>query len=394
MIERVIGKKYLQRYKKGYPVLTKDLVETWPKMKREGCLIKLVSQNKEFMGIAYYGKENKKFGWVLSRDKGISINGLFFRKKIETAYVKRKKMKLDKVTTAYRVFNGIGDGIGGITIDYLAGYCLITWYNKGIYTFRENILKALEQVVPSKGIYEKFRYQEVGKIDLAGYVSGEKAPSPLIIDEMNVKFAVYLEEGQMIGIFLDQRNVRQTLREKYSKGKYLLNLFSYTGAFSVSAALGGAVETISVDLANRSKKKTEEQFKLNGLDMANHKVVVEEVFSYFRYAKRKGLQFDVVVLDPPSFSRFKKKTFSVAKNYGNLLSEAIEVTKKGGLIIASTNYAQINQKKFEEVCGMAFKEKGHTYSILERYCLPEDFAVATKWPEGNYLKVLFLKKID
>src|SRR5690606_9383885 len=128
-------------------------------------------------------------------------------------------------------------------------------------------------------------------------------------------------ESAMVGVFLDQREVRKTIKDRYAKGKNMLNTFSYTGMFSVFATLGGANKTTSVDLANRSKGKTIEQFAINGIDFEAQDIIVEDVFHYFKYAARKQLTFDLVILDPPSFARSKKHTFSANKDYKDLLKE-------------------------------------------------------------------------
>src|SRR5699024_207873 len=113
----------------------------------------------------------------------------------------------------------------------------------------------------------------------------------------------------------------------YSSGKRVLNTFSYTGAFSVAASLGGALQTTNVDLAKRSLPKTIEQFSVNGIDFETENIHVMDVFEYFKYARRKNLTFDMVILDPPSFARTKKYSFSVQKDYTTLLTEALTVTE-------------------------------------------------------------------
>ena len=123
-------------------------------------------------------------------------------------------------------------------------------------------------------------------------------------------------------------------------------MFSYTGAFSVAAALGGAAKTTSVDLANRSLAKTIEQFSVNGIDHEAQDIIVEDVFKYFKYAVKKNMTFDLVVLDPPSFAKSKKHTFSAAKDYKDLLKEAIALTKPNGVIVASTNASNFDMKNF------------------------------------------------
>ena len=154
---------------------------------------------------------------------------------------------------------------------------------------------------------------------------------------------------------LDQRDVRKAIRDRYAEGKTVLNTFSYTGAFSVAAALGGATKTTSVDLANRSKSKTIEQFSMNGIDYEAQDIIVEDVFHYFKYAVKKNLTFDLVILDPPSFARSKKVTFSAAKDYTNLLKQAITITEDHGVIVASTNSAAFDMKKFKGFIKTAFK---------------------------------------
>ena len=163
-------------------------------------------------------------------------------RKIKSAAKYREGFYSNKHTTAFRVFNGEGDGIGGLTIDYFAGFYLITWYSIGIYRFKKAILEALQHSVDYKGIYQKKRFDAKGQYldDTDDFICGEKAPEPLIVKENGVNFAIYLDDGAMVGVFLDQRDVRRTILEKYAKGKTVLNTFSYTGAFSVFAALGGA----------------------------------------------------------------------------------------------------------------------------------------------------------
>ena len=195
----------------------------------------------------------------------------------------------------------------------------------------------------------------------------------------------------MTGIFLDQKNVRGALVNGLVAGKTLLNMFSYTGAFSVAAAVGGASQTTSVDLAKRSLDKTREQFLVNGIEPDSQKIYVMDVFGYFNYAKKKNLTYDIVVLDPPSFARNGKKTFSVAKNYGELVEEAVDILENNGTLIASTNAANVSDKKFRQMVEESLKNKGVKFTIFQEEKLPADFQIADSFPEGNYLKVLFIK---
>ena len=387
-----ISDKYKAEYTKGYPLISKEALENPDLLKTEGSILKLVDKQGRFLAKGYYGLQNKGFGWVLTRDESDNIDQAFIERKLSAAIGRRQAFFSNPETTAFRVFNGEGDGFGGLIIDYYAGFYLLSWYSEGVYTFKDQVIAALQNVAECKGIYQKKRFDTKGQyIEEDDFVTGERGEFPLIVKENGVNFAVYLNDGAMTGIFLDQRDVRNTIKQKYAKGKTVLNTFSYTGAFSVAATLGGAVKTTSVDLAKRSSSKTIEQFSVNGIDFETQDILVMDVFNYFKYAKRKELKFDVVILDPPSFARSKKYTFSTSKDYTNLMKEAIAITEKNGVIVASTNSASFGMKKFKGFIDKAFKDLGRKYSTVEEFTLPNDFRVQKEFKEGDYLKVLFVK---
>ena len=389
-----IKPKFIKEIKSGYPLILKDAIQNLNDVREEGTIIKVVDEKNQFVGKGYYGKQNKGYGWILTRKESEQINQSFFESKIKSALHKRKQFYKSSDTTAFRVVNGEGDGLGGLIIDYYDGYYVVSWYSEGIYTFRDEIIAALQKVANFKGIYEKKRFDTKGKyIEGDDFVAGERGEFPLIVKENGVNFAVYLNDGAMVGVFLDQRNVRKQIRDKYAKGRTVLNMFSYTGAFSVFAALGGASKTTSVDLANRSLSKTIEQFSVNEVDYEAQDIIVEDVFLYFKYAAKKKMKFDMVVLDPPSFARSKKYTFSAAKDYKNLLKETIAITENNGIIVASTNCSAFDMKKFKGFIDTAFKEMNGKYKILEEHSLPEDFRTIDQFKEGDYLKVVFIEKI-
>ncbi|WP_102347653.1 class I SAM-dependent rRNA methyltransferase [Bacillus sp. Marseille-P3661] len=390
-----VKSSYLKNIKAGNPLIIADAIQNIKDVKAEGTIVELVDDRNSFLGRGYYGKQNKGCGWVLTQDISELIDQHFFESRLKHALDKRASFFNEPNTTAFRVFNGEGDGIGGLTIDNFDGYYLINWYSEGIYYFKENVIRSLKKLTNFKGLYEKKRFDVKGMyIEDDDFVEGERAVFPLIVKENGIKFAVYLNEGAMVGVFLDQRDVRKAIRDKYAQGKHVLNTFSYTGAFSVAAALGGAIKTTSVDLANRSKSKTIEQFSINGIDYELQDIIVEDVFNYFKYAVRKQLSFDLVILDPPSFARSKKHTFSAAKDYTGLLTQVITITEKKGIIIASTNCSTFGMSKFKGFIRDAFNATGHKYTILEEYSLPEDFNTSNKFPEGNYLKVAIIEKMS
>jgi len=394
IINLTVHPKHVTKYRNGYPLLHQDAIVNKEALQTKGSIFHLQDERRQFIAKGYYGKQNKGLGWILTDKREEKIDIKFFKKKIETAMSKRKSFYKDELTNAFRIFNGEGDGIGGLTIDYFAGYYLISWYSEGIYIFKDLVIRVLDELGNYKAIYEKKRFSSKGQyMEEDDFVKGVRGNFPVIVKENGMSYAVYLNDGAMVGIFLDQRNVRKAIRDKYAKGKHVLNTFSYTGAFSVAAAVGGAVKTTSVDLAKRSKSKTIEQFSVNGIDYEQQDIKVMDVFDYFKYAQRKQLKFDLVILDPPSFARSKKRTFSAAKDYPKLMMDAITITEKNGVIVASTNNATFGMKKFKGFIDQAFKETQSNYKVLEEHSLPYDFQTSRDFPQGNYLKVVIVEKL-
>ena len=349
--------------------------------------VEVQGQEGNFLGTAYLSQQNKGLGWFVSKDK-IAFNQAFFETLFRQAKEKRSAYYQDDLTTAFRLFNQEGDGFGGLTVDLYGDYAVFSWYNSYVYQIRKVISEAFRQVFPELlGAYEKIRFK--GLDYESAHVYGQEAPDFFTVLENGVLYQVFMNDGLMTGIFLDQHEVRGSLVDGLAMGKSLLNMFSYTAAFSVAAAMGGASQTTSVDLAKRSRELSQAHFQANGISTDDHRFIVMDVFEYFKYAKRKGLTYDVIVLDPPSFARNKKQTFSVAKDYHKLISQSLEILNPGGIIIASTNAANVSRQKFTEQIDKGFA--GRSYQILNKYGLPADFAYNKKDESSNYLKVISMK---
>lgn len=349
--------------------------------------VEVQGQEGNFLGTAYLSQQNKGLGWFISKDK-VAFNQAFFETLFKKAKEKRNAYYQDDLTTAFRLFNQEGDGFGGLTVDLYGDYAVFSWYNSYVYQIRQTISEAFRQVFPEVlGAYEKIRFK--GLDYESAHVYGQEAPDFFTVLENGVLYQVFMNDGLMTGIFLDQHEVRGSLVDGLAMGKSLLNMFSYTAAFSVAAAMGGASQTTSVDLAKRSRELSQAHFQANGLSTDEHRFIVMDVFEYFKYAKRKDLTYDVIVLDPPSFARNKKQTFSVAKDYHKLISQSLEILNPGGIIIASTNAANVSRQKFTEQIDKGFA--GRSYQILNKYGLPADFAYNKKDESSNYLKVISMK---
>lgn len=379
-----VSKRVEKKLAKGLVLLEASDLENVNLKDRE---VEVQGQEGNFLGTAYLSQQNKGLGWFISKDK-VTFNQAFFETLFRKAKEKRNAYYQDDLTTAFRLFNQEGDGFGGLTVDLYGDYAVFSWYNSYVYQIRQTISEAFRQVFPEVlGAYEKIRFK--GLDYESAHVYGQEAPDFFTVLENGVLYQVFMNDGLMTGIFLDQHEVRGSLVDGLAMGKSLLNMFSYTAAFSVAAAMGGASQTTSVDLAKRSRELSQAHFQANGLSTDEHRFIVMDVFEYFKYAKRKNLTYDVIVLDPPSFARNKKQTFSVAKDYHKLISQSLEILNPGGIIIASTNAANVSRQKFTEQIDKGFA--GRSYQILNKYGLPADFAYNKKDESSNYLKVISMK---
>lgn len=384
MKKLTVSRQVATKIKQGQSLLEKEDFESLPALDQP---VQLLAGDGHSLGVGYLSEQNKGIGWFVSSEP-LSFDLAFFQELFTRAKSYRSSYYSDASTTAFRLFNQEGDGFGGFTVDLYGEFVVFSWYNPYVFQIKETILVAFQAVFPEvRGAYEKIRFKGVEYE--SSFVYGEEAPKEFFILENGVSYQVFLNDGLMTGIFLDQHEVRASLVDGLAAGKSLLNMFSYTAAFSVAAAMGGAVQTTSVDLAKRSRELSEAHFVANGLALDDHRFVVMDVFDYYKYAKRHELSYDVIVIDPPSFARNKKRTFSVAKDYHRLVKEALEILNPGGILILSTNAANVNKEKFKKQIEKGFQGRKHRY--LAAYGLPADFRWNKKEESSNYLKVFTIK---
>ena len=384
MKKLTVSRQVATKIKQGQSILEKQDFDSLPALDQA---VQILSGDGQSLGVGYLSEQNKGIGWFVSQEL-VVFDQAFFRERFMKAKQYRRSYYADATTTAFRLFNQEGDGFGGFTIDLYGEFVVFSWYNPFVFQIKETILTAFQEVFPEvRGGYEKIRFK--GLDYESAHVYGEEAPQEFLILENGVSYQVFLNDGLMTGIFLDQHEVRGSLVEGLAAGQSLLNMFSYTAAFSVAAAMGGAVETTSVDLAKRSRELSEAHFVANGLALDAHRFVVMDVFDYYKYTKRHELSYDVIVLDPPSFARNKKRTFSVAKDYHRLVSEALEILNPGGTLILSTNAANVTKEKFKKQIEKGFQDRKHRY--VAEYGLPGDFRWNQKEESSNYLKVFTIR---
>lgn len=281
-------------------------------------------------------------------------------------------------TTAYRLLYGEGDFLPGITADLYERFAVLQTYASSVSVLVPDVVRVLTKHLKLRGIVTK----ETGTLRA---LWGQLPPPELTVVENGLKLLANLYEGQKGGLFLDHRDNRLTL-SRFTEGQTVLNLFSYTGAFSLYAARGGAERVTSVDIAPRATEDARRNFALNGLSPDDHAFITADVFELLSDYAQGGRRFGVVVLDPPSLAKRKGSRYSALRAYEKLNTLALRCTQMGGLLATASCTAQVSPEAFRKVLEGAAAQAGVRLQILHEAGHAPDHPVPAGFPEGRYLK--------
>ncbi|RME54525.1 MAG: class I SAM-dependent rRNA methyltransferase [Deltaproteobacteria bacterium] len=375
--------------RQGHPWVIRDRKTGDTRHLATGSIVDLVGPDRSFVARALVDPGNEVVARVLTRDPRETIDPPFFERRALRACTLRQACIDGETTNAFRILNGENDGIPGLHIDRLGDYGVAQIYTQAILPHVEQIYTTVMAAFRLRGLYEKRRFRSPRGIDrkrLQGrLVLGEPAPDPLPIREGGCAFLVRPQHAMDTGIFLDQRENRRRIR-RLARGREVLNTFAYTCAFSVAAALGGARKTVSVDSSSNHLAWGKENFARNGLDPASHEFVCEDVFAFFGKKRR----FDLVILDPPTFSG-GKGTFRAERDYGRLVSAALRALRPEGFLLCSTNAAKLKAPAFQQAVFRALEAGGRAFQILATPGPPLDFPTLPDFPQGQPFKSCLLR---
>lgn len=286
--------------------------------------------------------------------------------------------KIATPTTCYRLLYGEGDFLPGITVDLYERFAVLRLYAASSERLVPDVVKALSQHLKLRGI---LRRSESGLEALWGRLP----PPELTVQENGLKLLANLFDGQKTGLFLDHRDNRQTV-QRFAEGRRVLNLFSYTGAFSLYAVRGGAHAVTSVDIAPAATEDAKRNFALNGLEPDAHTFLSADVFTLLgNYAAQED-RFGLVILDPPSLARSQKSRFAALRAYTKLNTQALRCTESGGFLATASCTAQVSPEAFRALLGEAASAAGVRLQIVHEAGHAPDHPVPASFPEGRYLK--------
>jgi 23S rRNA (cytosine1962-C5)-methyltransferase len=355
----------------------------------EGQLVELTDNTGAFLAIGQYQVGSIAVRIISFED--VEIDYAFWKKKIESAFQMRCSLGFDNNpdTNVYRLIHGEGDGLPGLIVDFYNGTAVTQYHNVGMYLVKDHVNKALQEVLGDRltAIYDKSEGTMPFKAQVKpenGYVWGESLSNSVL--EYGNTFKIDWTDGQKTGFFVDQRESRELLK-KFSKNKKVLNMFCYTGGFSVYAIRGGAELVHSVDSSKRAIDITNENVELNFGNISNHESFAVDAFNYLNDIKDK---YDLIILDPPAFAKHNSALDNALQGYKRLNAKAISQIKKGGIIFTFSCSQVVTKENFRKSVFAAAANTGRNVRILHQLSQPADHAISIYHPEGEYLKGLVL----
>ena len=366
---------------------------------QEGELVKITDFNGRTLGVGHY-----QIGSIAVRILAFGVDQLpqdFWQERIAAAYHTRRDIGLiTSENNTYRLVHGEGDFLPGLVVDIYANTAVVQAHSIGMHLHRQEIAEAIVNTIPEvTDVYYKsadtlpFKAQIEG--EKVGYLiretpmkSGESADDDAFLAKENgLLFRIDWLRGQKTGFFVDQRENRSLL-ERYAQGREVLNMFCYTGGFSVYALRGGAKLVHSVDVSEKAIELVNCNVARNFPNGAPHQAFAEEAFHFMADIKDK---YDLIILDPPAFAKHRDAIKNALRGYQRLNAKAIECIRPGGIIFTFSCSQAVNKEMFRLAVFSAAAQVGRKVRILHQLHQPQDHPINIYHPEGEYLKGLVLQ---
>jgi 23S rRNA (cytosine1962-C5)-methyltransferase len=367
---------------RGHPWIYRDSIVS-PQKIEQAQMAQVVDGKNEPLAWAYYDPHSPLCLRILSLEKKMPSFDVFESRFAQSLSL--RKSVLSKDTNSFRLFNGEGDLLPGLICDVYNKVAILQFDGQGANEFwdKKRIADWLVKFADCSAVFEKMRRQGEGSLSL---LSGIEVEHDVIATENGVKFKVNLERGQKTGFFLDQRENRKYI-QSVSQGKSVLNLFSYTGGFSVYAGLGGATRVASLDVAEGAIDLAKQNWSLNGLDPQKHQGLCVDVFKYLLEAHEV---WDHIIVDPPSMGHSEEHKERASAKYIDLFSKVAKKIKSGGQLSLSSCSSHISFEDFFEIINESLSQSKRRGQIVRVSGQGPDHPFPHSCHEFRYLKFVHL----
>lgn len=387
----ILKPKKEESLKRFHPWVFSGAIEKKPDNLTEGEIVRVISAEGEFLGTGHYQIGSIAVRILSFRDQKIDAG--FYTDAVARAYQLRREINLVRADNdTYRLVHGEGDNLPGLIVDMYGGTAVVQAHSVGMHRDKETIVAALQTVLGDENLKHVF-YKSEGTLPFKAdidpsddYLLGGKDVN-FTATENGLKFNIDWLRGQKTGFFIDQRDNRE-LVEAYSKDKHVLNMFSYTGGFSVYALRGGAKSVTSVDSSSKAVALANENVSLNFGDDARHSSSSQDAFKFLRESPDD--HYNMVILDPPAFAKHRGAVRNALQGYKKLNLAALQTIKPGGFLFTFSCSQVITKEQFRLAVFSAAAISGRKVQILHQLEQPADHPVNIYHPEGEYLKGLVL----
>jgi 23S rRNA (cytosine1962-C5)-methyltransferase len=351
----------------------------------DGEIYSVFSSKGELLGRGYFNRGCSLAGRLISFGHNDPCRA------IKESLVEALKLRLSvyQQPQAFRLVNGESDNLPGLVVDFYGRGLVIQVSTLGMEKLKPLIIEELVRLLKPEFIYEKSLLpsrKEEGLDDFEGLLYGQFM-EPILVEEQGIKFKIYLSQAQKTGFFLDQRQMRQLVRQ-IASGKKVLDGFSYTGGFSLAALKGGALRVDLVDDSPKALETARENLKLNSSSEDSFRLINQDMFDFL---KQQGkLDYDLIVLDPPAFAKKKADLKAATKAYRQLNRLVLERMKARSLLLTFSCSYYINSQLFQKIIFQSALEAGREVKILQRHHQSFDHPVSIFHPESDYLKGFLL----
>ncbi|OGD23043.1 MAG: 50S rRNA methyltransferase [Candidatus Aminicenantes bacterium RBG_13_59_9] len=359
-------------------------VERFPEFE-DGTILAVRSWEGELLGHGYFNKKCSLTGRMVSFGPQPPLEAI--GEALESA-VRLRGLFAEETTTAFRLVNGEGDRLPGLIVDRYGDTLVIQVATLGMEKLKPRILDFLLEKFSPRSVYEKSSLpsrREEGLPDAEGLLHGEM-PGRVEIMEHGLRFLIDIVQSQKTGLFLDQREMRR-LVGGLSRGRNVLDCFSYSGGFSVHALNGGARSVVCVDVSEKALEQSRENIRLNGFDPEGQQFIAHDVFQFLR---DRDTGCDLVVLDPPAFAKKRTDVVQACRGYKDINRLAMQKMPPGSLLFTSSCSHYVDDSLFQQVLFQAASEAGRNARLLQRHRQAFDHPVNIFHPESHYLKGFLL----
>jgi len=374
----------------GHPWLFSGAVASVEGRPAPGDIVTVVDASSAPLGLGFFNPHSDIIFRFLSAAVDTRLDEAFWRERLRFAVELRRRM-IPSETTACRLVNAEGDRMPGLIVDQYEDYLVFSLATAGMEKNRQLLLDGLREICHPRGIYERNEgraRQLEGLKERSGWIYGEKEEGERIpIRENGLSFEVDVVGGQKTGFFLDQRSNREEVAG-LSRGMTILNCFSYTGAFSVYAARGGAQRVISVEASEGANAMARYHLEKNGFSPDRYPVIRADVFSWLRETDE---MFDAIILDPPAFAKSRKDIARSARGYKDINLQAMKHLRDGGFLWTFSCSSFMEEALFQKVVLGAARDAGKSLQLLKVLGPGPDHPTSLAHLEGRYLKGMLLR---